>query len=277
MPTFRLAHGYHLPHEVTEFEEQCLALLRINPDETLVVGTSAAFLHGMWLPVEPRSPEFATAEAGRPALRMRRSRRPQFVTHRRQIPLSHRSIVMGVPVTSLARTWWDLAASLSLPDLVAAGDRALQLGTTRDELAEIGTQLSRHRGVVRARTALGYLNERSCSRPESHLRVAIEEAGLHCFAVNEPIHDRYGGWLAEPDLSCSEARIALEYQGSEHAELVRMRKDITRLTDLRHNDWLTLQYGPAQVFGRPWLIAPEVRNLLLRRAPELLRPTRGPR
>jgi very-short-patch-repair endonuclease len=79
-----------------------------------------------------------------------------------------------------------------------------------------------------------------------------------------------GGWLAEPDLSLAEAKIALEYQGSEHASLDRMRKDITRTTDMRLEGWLVLYYGPAEVFGRPWQVAPELRRHIRDRAPHLL-------
>lgn len=273
MSTYRLARGIHLPYELHNFDDRCRALLRINPDDTIVEGTSAARLQRLWLPSEPDVPEFATAEAGRAARAMRRSRRPEFKVRRRQIPLAHQVIVDGIPMTSLARTWHDLATQLSLPDLVAAGDRALQLGTTEDELWDMARQLAGQRGVRAARYALGFLNARSASRPESHLRFAVEEAGLSCFNVNVAIRDRYGQWLAEPDLSCEDARIALEYQGADHASIVRMRRDITRETDLRRNEWLTLYYGPAEVFGRPWLIAPEVRRLIRRRAPGLLQTT----
>ena len=43
-------------------------------------------------------------------------------------------MVDGVPVVSVARAWVDLAANFGLADLVAAGDSALRLGCTMDEL-----------------------------------------------------------------------------------------------------------------------------------------------
>ena len=266
----RLARGCYLPVRDPSFSDRCAAMLSANPVETVAVGTSAAWLHGMWLPDAPSVPEFATVQAGRRSAQMARARKPEFRTHRRQIPPQHRTVSQGIPVTSLARTWWDLAADLSLPDLVAAGDRALQLGCPADELAVLLRSMSRRRGNARARRAAGLLDKRSRSRPESHLRVAVRLAGLDCFEVNEPIVDEYGEWLAEPDLSCVAAKIALEYQGSDHAEIGRMRRDISRLTDLRRHGWLVLLYGPAEVFGRPWQIGPELRQLVRQRAPHLL-------
>ena len=90
------------------------------------------------------------------------------------------------------------------------------------------------------------------------------------FDVNISIYRSEGGWLAEPDLSLEEARLALEYQGSDHATLTRMRKDITRFTDMRRDEWMTVPYGPAEVFGRPYLIKPEIRELIRQRAPFVL-------
>jgi hypothetical protein len=91
------------------------------------------------------------------------------------------------------------------------------------------------------------------------------------FEVNEPVFRDEGGWLAEPDLSLAEARIALEYQGAQHADPARMRKDITRELDMRRHHWCLFEYGPAEVFGRPWQIGPQIRREIERRAPHLLR------
>lgn len=197
----RLARGHYLSAEAQPtFADRCAALLAANPVQTVAVGTTAAALHGMWLPAEPPTPEFATCERGRRSAGMARSRRPELLTHRRQLRPIDCTVVAGVPATTLARTWWDLAADLSLPDLVAAGDRALQLGCPMEAIHEMARIMTRRRGNRLARQAAPLLDPRSRSRPESHLRVAVRLAGLDCFEVNHPIVDDAGGWLAEPDL-----------------------------------------------------------------------------
>jgi hypothetical protein len=163
-----------------------------------------------------------------------------------------------------------------VPDLVAAGDSALRGGCSVDALSDVVARSARLRGVRRAREALPLLDARSRSRPESHLRVAASGPGLPRFAVNEPIYRREGGWLAEPDLSLVEAKLALEYQGADHASVDRMRSDITRERDMRADGWLCLMYGPNEVFGRPWTIRPEIRAELARRAPHLIARSRLP-
>ncbi|UQX89949.1 DUF559 domain-containing protein [Jatrophihabitans telluris] len=200
---------------------------------------------------------------------MTRSRRPELRTHRNEIRRADVTVLDGLPVTTLARSWWALGAVLRLADLVAAGDCALRLGVTIDALDEQRRLWRGRRGNRTVAAALPLLDQRSRSRPETHLRVIVRLGGLDCFDVNTPISNSDGEWLAEPDLSCEQARVALEYQGSDHAELSRMRRDITRATDLRRAGWMLLNYGPAEVFGRPEQIAPELRHLVQRRAPQV--------
>lgn len=266
----RLTRGCYLPPGQPSIADQCAALLTTFQHQAVAVGTTAAALHGLWLPEPPHVLEFAACQSGRRPARMTRARRPEIGTHRRSIRTVDQTVRCGVPVTTLARTWWDLATDLSLPDLVAAGDRALRLGCRIAEIEELLRVMAGRRGNRRARIAAPLLDARSRSRPESHLRVAVRDGGLDCFEVNVPIFDRHGQWLAEPDLSCVQARIALEYQGIDHADPARMRADITRAADLRQRGWLMLAYGPAEVLGRPWQIVPELRELIRQRAPGLL-------
>lgn len=268
----RIARGCWIPAaEADNLSARCVVALETCAADTVVSSTTAARLHGFWLPAVADEVHLATAQPDRASRSMTRTQRPQFRAHRRLLGASDRASVDGIPVTSVARTWVDLAPLLLLADLVAAGDSALRLGAPIDELADAVTRSTRLRGVRRARQALPLLDGRSRSRPETHLRMAVTAPDLPAFAVNEPIYRRDGGWLAEPDLSLRGARLALEYQGEEHADLRRMRADITRDTDMRREGWVTLYYGPAQIFGRPWQITPEVRCLVRERAPELLR------
>jgi hypothetical protein len=205
----RLTRGHYLALGEPTLVDRCSALLGANPPNTIAVGTTAAALHQLWLPSQPTVLEFATCEPGRRSAEMTRSRRPEIRTHRRDIRLSDRTTVQGIPATSLARTWWDLAAELSLPDLVAAGDRALQVGCHPSELVGMVRVMAHRRGNRRARLAVELLDQRPRSRPESHLRVAVRQGGLDCFEVNQPVTDEYGQWLAEPILPKCENRLGI--------------------------------------------------------------------
>ena len=253
----RLARGCYV-RSAADLPERCAAALVQAGDDTVVVGPAAAALHRLWLPREVTAPVLARVAVSRRSAAINPMRRPGLPVHRWQITPDQLTVVAGLPVTTMERTWWDLAAELTLPDLVAAGDRALQLGADHSQLSALVRQKTRRRGNANARIALALLDPRSESRPESHLRVITRLLGLDCFQANEPIVDQTGGWLARPDLSCRHSRIALEYQGKDHANLNRMRQDITRDTDLRRENWRVLYYGPTQVFDRPHQIGPEL-------------------
>ncbi len=111
---------------------------------------TAARLHGMWLPAQPDEVQLATCSGGQRGRDMSRARRPQFISHRRQLPIEDRTVTAGLPTTTAARTWRDLAVHLSLPDLVAAGDSVLRAGATTTQLAEVVTRTRAERGVRRA-------------------------------------------------------------------------------------------------------------------------------
>ncbi len=269
--TIHLAHHCYLPDGAAgDLGATCAIVLESSAPDSTIVGFTAAQLHGLWLPVRDEPIHVATAVPELAGRAMTRTRRSQFRAHRRQLEDDDRAVVGGVCTLTLARAWRDVASVLTLPDLVAAGDSALRLGASCEELAAVVARTRGRRGARNAAHALPLLDARSRSRPESHLRVAVSGPDMPKFEVNVPIHRREGGWLAEPDLSLEEAMIALEYQGEDHAELRRMRKDITRFTDMRRDEWLTIAYGPAEVFGQPYLIKPEIRQLVRLRAPHAL-------
>lgn len=265
----RVARGCWVAADA-QLAELCAAVLAGCPADSVIVGTTAARLHGLWLPNECDDIEVATCAPSRRPRDMTRTVRGPIRARRRTFAPDETMLLDGVPITTMARTWRDLAEDMSVPDLAALGDSALRAGTSAEEMAVVVARGRRVPGIVRARATLGLLDARSRSRPESHLRVAVSGLRLP-FTVNESIYRDAGGWLAEPDLALGEAKLALEYQGSDHAELTRMRRDMTRFADMRGEGWLVLAYGPAEVFGRPWQIASEVRAAVRDRAPALLR------
>jgi hypothetical protein len=258
---------------VEDLTMRCAAVLAALPPATVVSGLTAARLHDLWLPPRSRAAplDFTVVASDRASRSLAHPRHLAFTAHRRQLGVSDVRRVGGLPVTTVARTWRDLCAVLPLPDAVAVGDSALRVGTSIEQLARQCEAVRGRPGARCAVTALGLLHPRSRSRPESHMRVALAHPDLPIFAVNAAVFDELGQWLAEPDLSLAAARLALEYQGADHADPKRMRRDMTRVTELRRAGWEVLLYGPAEVLRRPELIAVEVRSLLARRAPQLLR------
>ena len=150
----------------------------------------------------------------------------------------------GVPVTSFARTWRDLAMVLDLADLVAAGDSALRSGAAprRTGRRARGRRPERTESR-RARGALPLLDQRSRSRPESHLRVAISGPDMPRFEVNEAIYRARAAGSPSRTCRSTEARIALEYQGEDHAATVADAPRHHPVLDMRRDEWLCCRTG----------------------------------
>lgn len=254
--------------DFTDVERYAMALDSMSP-ETVLSHRSAAMVWGLWIP-QFAGVEVTTAARSAGSRYTTAVQRTAVVAHRRILPPEDVTLRHGLLVTTLARTWLDLAPFLDVYDLVAAGDRALQLGASHAELSQRCAALKRLRGIRRCRTAAPVLDAGSRSRPESRIRAALVLAGLPVPEVNRPIYDEHGQWLAEPDLHYKAARLAIEYNGSDHATLDRMRKDATRTLDMQRADWIVRIYTAVDAFVRLDGVVADTREILARRAPELL-------
>ncbi|WP_073388596.1 hypothetical protein [Jatrophihabitans endophyticus] len=254
------------PAAVADLAGRAAALLSVCPPDSVVAGVTATQLRGLWLPpwlTDPTLPIEVIVHCGQDELEARpHSIRPEIRARRQHLRPDEVTTFAALPVVTEARAWVDLAARLGSADLVALGDSVLRGPTGVADLVEMVGRAVRRRGVVRARSVLPYLDGRSRSRPESHLRYAIVTSGLPRPEVNIPIFSDIGEWLAEPDLSYDDVKLALEYQGADHAAVRRMRRDITREMDVEmRGGWRTAEFGPAEVFGRPDQVATRVRRL----------------
>lgn len=165
----------------------------------------------------------------------------------------------GLTLTSPVRTFIDLAACTDLADLVAAGDSLVRRTGTRPELfRNAAAAKTGARGIRRAREAAELIRLGVDSPMESRLRLLLVLAGLPEPQVGRIVYFSDGGWLAQPDLSYPEQKIAIEYDGRHHLEDVRQwRRDIARRENLEREGWLVrvitagdLLRSPAVVIGR---------------------------
>ncbi len=219
---------------VVDLEDRCLAYVRIMPSGSAFSHGTAALLLGIPVPVRIKR-ERLIHVAVRPP---RRAPRVDGVSgHQLDLRTSDVLLCRGVPVTSPARTWCDLAFSLSLPELVAVGDfliaRRRRLNS-REELLAAVERRGRGRGVAKLRMALRLLSDRSESFPESILRMLFVDAGLPPVDVNVDLRDASGRFVARPDLRFPDFRLVVEYDGDGHrADRAQWRRDFGRIARLQ--------------------------------------------
>ena len=154
-----------------------------------------------------------------------------------------------LPVVAPELAWLQLAAALTLDELVVAGDhlvRRKRALSTLDTLAGAVAAAAGHRNVALAGRAIRDIRAGTDSPPESWVRLILVRAGLPEPLVGHTVtHDGY--WVGTPDLAYPEQRIAIEYQGSGHRDRDVFEDDIDRLERFHAADWQVLQVTARQL------------------------------
>ena len=248
-----------------EFVKRCRMFAVRMPQRTFFSHGTAALLMGVPLPYALERDERLHIGIAAPA---RAPHATGIVGHRLDLTTRELVTVQGLPATSAARTWCDLANMLSLHDLVAAGDflthwrRPL---TTLPEMERLSRSFIGKRGMVVIREALPLLNNRSESRPESRLRVILAQAGLPHPRVNHEIVLTEDGSFVRTDLAFDSLRVLIEYQGDYHRKVQgQWRKDMTRRSRLEAQNWIVIELN-ADDLRDPDELASRIRMILQRR------------
>lgn len=207
------------------------------PAGAVLAGWAAAVLHGVpreFLdgmeghdapqPVDLCVPESAGAYDTL-GLRPRRSRVPQ----RQRMQLG------DVTVTDPMRTALDLARWVrSEPRSLAMLDLSARFGLIdKVAFAEFIEPLGGLHRLNTVRELAPLISTRAESVPESETRLHWLRAGLPTPAVNQPLHDRFGNFVARVDLFDRASGLAAEYQGFWHELDLAPELDAARISRLR--------------------------------------------
>ncbi|WP_245161006.1 hypothetical protein [Blastococcus sp. CT_GayMR16] len=234
----QLSRGLYLSSAVEpDLAERCSAWAKVLPADAAFGFRTAAVLH------EASDSESTTVHA---VMRPRRvlPQRPGLTVHVRR--LHDEDVVQhhGLRVTSGAQTFLDLAALLPAPDLLVLGDRLMGAGRLHpDDLARRLVRADRVRGVVRARRWAPHLDGRAASPRESLMRYWLLDSDLPEPALQLPIVDRWGRQVAHADLGYPRWKVALEYEGRQHADSEQFTRDIDRYSLMAADDWLVLRFA----------------------------------
>jgi hypothetical protein len=166
------------------------------------------------------------------------------IGHRLQLAPDDVTTHLGIRLTSLSRTWCDLATMLREEELVAAGDNLLwyrrpdAVRLSRDELRIAAAHHTGRRGRPTIRSSMPLLSDRADSYPESVMRVRMIRAGLPTPEVNLEVFDAQGHFVAMPDLSYPTYFLSFDYEGDHHrTDSLQWEKDIARVPRLENANW----------------------------------------
>ncbi|MBG6237406.1 hypothetical protein IWX78_000349 [Mycetocola sp. CAN_C7] len=225
-----------------EFKMRCRALATRMPSGAAFSHRTAAILHQMPLPGQQTNQHFeVTVPAPGRAIRRR-----GVDGHCSFLAPDCVGTLAGIPVTTVERTWCDLATMLSLPDLVAVADFLLWHRNPRTTIARLTTAVGRHpsrSGRPALRSALTLASDHSQSRPESLVRVDLALSDLPTPVANLELHLVITRRVVHLDLAYPEYKLELEYHGDQHRTDVRQwRSDVRRANDIGDEGWQTLQF-----------------------------------
>lgn len=253
-----LARPYYAVRSVRQprstFEWARAYLPRMKPGSAFSHVTAAA-LWGMPL---PRFIDLASIHVTAPAPNRAPSGRG-VSGHSQPLPPGSIREVGGLPVLEPASVWVQLSAQLPWRELVAVGD-FLVTGLPFDDVLPLATVADLRAAHVRSagsrgskcRTrALEFVSVGPFSRPESLCSILFSLGGLPPGRVNESIVDERGSFLALPDQSWPEYRVAFEYEGEHHRGRSQFRRDIARIETLIDHDWRIVKGTADDLFEHP--------------------------
>jgi very-short-patch-repair endonuclease len=169
--------------------------------------------------------------------------------------------VGDIALTRPVRTWIDLAAALKLSALTAIADDIIRREqATREELDAAIEAHPGRRGIRLARLALTHADGIAESAWETYVRLILHGAGILVEAQVE-VYDSRGNFVARLDFALRKLKIAVEYDGSQHAAPDQQRSDLRRIQRLQRAGWIVLRYTAEDV-ATPSRIIDDVRRAI---------------
>jgi predicted transcriptional regulator of viral defense system len=214
----------------------------------------AAALHELALLTRPK-PKSISVSQSLSERRTRSSQRPLIQLHSSDLPVEHRAVRHGVPVTSVARTVVDLARTTSPREGVVVADSALHRGkTTKTELYAVIKHCARWPGIAQARRTVDFSDALTESPFESLARLVFDEGGLPRPELQAWVGGD-GRPIGRADFYWrSHSTIAEADGASKYSDVDRARQQLQRDEDLRragfqvvHFTWQQLHVNPAQI------------------------------
>ncbi len=185
------------------------------------------------------------------------------ITRNQQVQPDEVTRVAGLPVTTLARTAFDLATQLPTGEAVARLD-ALMRATPFcvEEVLLLAKRYRGARGLRRLRTALPFVDAGAASPKETWLRLLLIDAGLPAPETQIPVNENWQT-VGVLDLGWEGYKVAAEYDGDQHrSDRRQYARDQWRIRKLEALGWIVVRVIAED---KPGDVVKRVRDALMRR------------
>jgi hypothetical protein len=250
-------HGTRLPaHEHPDLTHRCAAYATMMRPGWFFSHATAAALYGLPLPSR-----FADEPLHVSAVLPVRAPKGKGVRGHSLAVAPPIHLREGLPVPEPTEVWCELAAMLTVEELVIVGDALLrrkQPLCDRTQLVEAAADAVARPGVRRLREAVALVRARTDSPMETALRIEIVRAGMPEPEVNYAIADRSGRIVASGDMVFPHAHLVVEYDGDHHRrDADQYQTDIDRIYLIEDLGWRVvrinkehMRFGAAEALRR---------------------------
>lgn len=185
------------------------------------------------------------------------------ITRNRRVEPDEVTRVAGLPVTTAARTAFDLGRLLPTGEAVARLDALMRAKPfSNEEVLLLAGRYSGARGLRRLRAALPLVDAGSASPKETWLRLLLINAGLPVPTTQIPVQPNWR-LVALLDMGWEKYKVAVEYDGDQHrANRRQYVRDQDRLRKLGELGWIVIRVIAED---RPDDVVRRVRDALTRR------------
>lgn len=227
--------------------DRALAAWLWSGKKAVVAGNSAAALLGAeW--VDPRAPAELITDRKRPP--------PLIITRNETLLAGETTAVDGVPVTSPARTAFDLGRRPGLQSAVIGIDAlARATGIMVEDVQPLIDAHSGARGMKQLRRVLPLVDAGAESPQETRTRLVLIAGGLPRPQTQIVVRNEWGAVLARIDMGWKEWLVGVEYDGPQHWTDPRIRaNDIERTAKLERRGWRLVRVSSDLLRERPHVI-----------------------
>ena len=199
----------------------------------VLAGLAAAALHGsVWIG-DDEAVELIWRNPHPPA---------GVLTRNQRVESDEVTRVDGLPVTTSARTAFDLSRQLPIGDAVGRLDALMR--ATPFSVEDVLLLAKRHpgaRGLRRLRSALPLVDSGAASPKETWLRLLMIDAGLPAPDTQIPVVAQFRT-VAVLDMGWERFKVAVEYDGDQHRSSRRQYvRDMRRLKALEACGWIVVR------------------------------------
>lgn len=165
-----------------------------------------------------------------------------IVTRNHRIFADDVTCVAGLPVTTVARTAYDLSRLLPRGAAIARLDALVRANPFPiDDVRRLIDAHPGARGLRQLRAALSLVDGGAASPEETWLRLLLIDSGLPRPATQIPVHERWR-LIAQLDMSWETYKVAVEYDGDHHRTNRRQyAKDQWRIRKLEAMGWVVIR------------------------------------